>query len=66
MRLLKPDDDTLQLDKSAVRRLNELRENDHVYLLLHWQEKYEHVKFTKTTDLKSDTIKVGRDVENKR
>lgn len=62
---IKPDDDTLQINKEAVRRLNELEEGNHVYLLLQWQDKYEHVKFTKTTDLKSDIITVERDVENK-
>lgn len=62
---IRPDDDTLRVSTSAVKRLNELDEGNHVYLSIHWLDKYEQVKFTKSGELKSNIITVERDVENR-
>ena len=62
---VQPTDTELALCHKAVRRLNELNEGDHTYMVLSWNDKHEVVKFTKTTELKGHKVTVERDVENK-
>lgn len=64
-KFVQPTHTELTLCHKAVRRLNELAEGDHTYLKLSWNDKYEIVKFTKTTELKGHTIIVERDIEGK-
>lgn len=63
---LKPTDTALQLPPEAIKQLNTVMKGNHVYISLHWLDKFEVVKFTKDNDLKlTDKVPVERDVEVK-
>lgn len=62
---IKPTDTEITLNGNAIKRLNELEIDDHVYLVLSVSDKYEIVKFTKGDDIEGNKVPVERDVENK-
>lgn len=63
---LKPTDTEIAIPDSAIKRLNEIMKGNHVYISLHWLDKFEIVKFTKDEDLKfGKPVRVERDIETK-
>lgn len=63
---LQPNESALTLPAEAIKQLNTVIKGNHVYISLHWLDKFEVVKFTKDGDLKlTDKVPVERDVEVK-